>query len=425
MQYTLLLKQHIGQPAVPVVREGDRVCRGQLIAAADGLGADLHASVSGTVSAVDGDKIVLAADEIQPESFEPVTGETVLDKIRAAGIVGMGGAGFPTWAKLQSAAPGGVVIANAAECEPILRHNIARIEEDSASLCRGLGYAMQACGARRGVIAVKEHHHKAVAALKAAIQGSDISLHLLADMYPMGEERAVVREVLGVLLGPDELPSKAGAVVLNTETLQRVAEAVEQGRPVTGKNLTVAGRLKSGAASVVLQDVPLGTRVADVLDMAGGLDGDYGEIIMGGPFTGCRVTPEDVVTKTTGGLIVTMPFLRETRPLGLLVCACGATEARMREIANKMNAAVVAVDRCKQAQEVRGTLKCQNPGNCPGQAQPVLGLKKAGAQALLIGNCSDCSNTVMSVAPKLGLPVYHVTDGALRAMNQRLIRRLK
>lgn len=423
--FTLLLRQHIGKPALPVVREGDRVMRGRRIAVADGLGADLHASVSGVVQRVDEEKIVLLQEGAGTAAYEPITGGTISEKIRAAGIVGMGGAGFPTWAKLQSIAAGGTVIANAAECEPVLRHNIARIEADAAGLYRGLRYAMEATGAERGVIAVKRCHQKAIAALKAVIRDEAVTLFPLQDLYPAGEERAVVREVLGVLLEPEELPSEARAVVVNAETLQRVTQAVELCKPVMSKDLTVAGRLRDGPAAVVLEDVPLGTSVADILEMAGGTAGEYGELIMGGPFTGRSVTPEDAVTKTTGGIIVTMPFLRDSREIGLLVCACGADEARMRELAEKMGARVAAVERCKQAEEVRGSLKCQNPGNCPGQAQAVLRLKKAGAQAILMGNCSDCTNTVMSVAPRLNLPVHHITDGALRAMNLRLIRRLK
>lgn len=422
--YRLLLKQHAGAPAVPLVRAGDRVRRGQRIAAAAGLGADVHASVSGAVKAVPADSIVLEAEEPQDGGFEPVPQGGILERVRSAGVVGMGGAGFPTWAKLSAPVPGGTVIANAAECEPILAHNVAQIEEGAEEIVRGLLYAMTAVGASRGVVAVKAKHVGAVAALRRALRDERISIFPLRDLYPMGEERALVREVLGVLLPPEELPSKANAVVFNVETLSRVAQAVEQGRPVMTKNLTVAGRLGGGPKTVVLRDVPLGTRVGGLIDRCGGIEGEYGEILMGGPFTGHSVTPDDVVTKTTGGIIVTMPFLQEKRRLGLLVCACGAGEARMREIAAKMGAEVAAVERCRQAVPVRGALKCENPGECPGQAERVLRLKKAGARALLIGNCSDCTNTVMAVAPKLGLPVHHITDGALRAVNLRLIRRL-
>lgn len=171
-------------------------------------------------------------------------------------------------------------------------------------------------------------------------------------------------------------------------------------------------------------DVPLGTRLSDLIETCGGIEGSYGEIIMGGPFTGVSASLDGVVCKTTGGVIVTQEFLHEKRPLGLLVCACGGNEARLRELAGKMDARVVSVRRCKQAQEVKGALKCENPGNCPGQAEKIMELKKEGAQALLVSNCSDCTNTVMCVAPKLKMAVYHATDHAMRAVGHSLVRRL-
>jgi Na+-translocating ferredoxin:NAD+ oxidoreductase RnfC subunit len=164
--------------------------------------------------------------------------------------------------------------------------------------------------------------------------------------------------------------------------------------------------------------------VEELVNMAGGIDGVYGEIIMGGPFTGKSCALDDVLTKTSGGIIVTMEFITEKRPLGLLVCACGANGIRMREIAGKLKATVVGVQKCKQAQEVKGVLKCENPGNCPGQAEKILELKKAGAQAILCGNCSDCTNTVMCAAPKLKMAVHHATDHVMRTVGHPLIRRL-
>lgn len=158
-------------------------------------------------------------------------------------------------------------------------------------------------------------------------------------------------------------------------------------------------------------DVPVGTTVGALIERAGGIDGDYGEIIMGGPFTGHAVDLDTPITKTTGGIIVTAPFedLNKAK-LGILLCACGGNEPRMQDIAEKMNADVVLVQKCKQAADVKGTLKCENPGNCPGQAQKCLNFKKAGCTDILIGNCSDCTNTVMGSAPKLGLTVHHQVD---------------
>ena len=108
--------------------------------------------------------------------------------------------------------------------------------------------------------------------------------------------------------------------------------------------------------------------------------------------------------------------------MGLLVCACGGNEERMQDIAKKMNAEVVCVQKCKQAVEIKGNLKCENPGNCPGQALKVMNIKKAGAKHILIGNCTDCSNTVMGSAPKMELEVYHQTDHVLKTVGKDVIR---
>jgi len=162
-----------------------------------------------------------------------------------------------------------------------------------------------------------------------------------------------------------------------------------------------------------------------VFDMAGGVKDGYGELIMGGPFTGRRTTMESPVIKTTGGLIATECFFKGPDKIGLLVCACGADKERLSQIAKSMGSEVVGVEYCKQAKPVKAALKCENPGKCPGQVGKIMELKKAGAKAVLISNCTDCSNTVMSCAPKMGLPVYHCTDQALRAVNEKLIRRIR
>lgn len=423
--YKLLLKQHIGKPDVPCVKEGDQVRRGTRIALADGRGPDLHASVSGTVTRVTREFIVIQGKKPDSDSFEQLPDGDFRERIRAAGIVGMGGAGFPTRIKLSQEITGGTVIANAAECEPILNHNVAQIEADPEEIYRGLLYAMEAVHAMRGVIAIKSRHRKAISLLKNVIDNDHVSVFPVQDLYPAGEERALIRDILDILVPPEERAITARTIVINSETLSRVTQAVELGRPVISKNLTVAGKLHGGPKALTLMDVPIGTRVGDLIAEAGGIDGDYGEIIMDGPFMGRSVTPDDVITKTTGGIIVTMPFLQERSPLGLLVCACSASEDRMREIAKKMGANVAGVERCKHAVWARGGLKCRNPGVCPGQAERVLRLRKAGARALLIGNCSDCSNTVMSLAPKLHMPVHHVTDSAMRAMDLHLIRKLQ
>jgi proline reductase-associated electron transfer protein PrdC len=427
----LFLKQSIGVPAVPVpgLAVGSKVKKGTLLAAQGaGLGIPLHASVSGTVASITENYIELLADEKQSDDFEPIPkSEDIAEMVKAAGLCGMGGAGFPTYVKLQTKLDGGVIIINSAECEPLLKHNIKQITEDPKKAYRGLLLAMQATKAGRGILAIKSKNAEAIKAFRSVLQnGDNVTIHELPDMYPMGEERAIIREALGTLLGVDQLPAVAGAVILNLETICRIAEAVDNRRPVISKNVTVVGKLKNGRESHVFMDVPIGTQLTSLIDACGGIDGMFGEVIIGGPFTGVAAAPDSVVGKTTGGIIVTQDIPQEKRPLGLLVCACGGNEKRLRDLAEKMGAQVVSVRKCKQAQEVKGALKCENPGNCPGQAEKILEMKKEGAQALLISNCSDCSNTVMGVAPKLKpkMAVHHMTDHVMRTVGHPLIRHL-
>lgn len=424
--YTFLTKQHIGAPAGPVVRVGELVRRGQCIAGiSEGqLGTDIHSSVDGVVDSVSAEAIRIRAAEKQSTSYLPLEGETVLQLIRNSGLAGMGGAGFPTYQKLLTPlGDSGMVIVNAAECEPLLNHNIKRILTDPEKVVRGVEITMEAVGAAKGVIAIKEKHHEAVAALKKVLADKKIEIYLLSDYYPMGEERAVIREVTGKLLEVNQLPSKAGIAVLNVETVYRIMEAVELRKPVMEKDITIAGRINGKQRIQVIQDVPVGLEAADLIEQAGGLMEDVGELIMGGPFTGKRLQPQEPITKTSGGILAAMPFIKESRRLGLLVCACGATRERMEQIAESMEAQIAGIEYCKQAVGINGNYKCENPGKCPGQSQKVLALKKKGAEALLIGNCTDCTNTVMSLAPALHMPVHHITDGALRAAGEKLIRK--
>ncbi len=175
-------------------------------------------------------------------------------------------------------------------------------------------------------------------------------------------------------------------------------------------------------------DVPVGVSVGELIEKAGGIDGVYGEIIMGGAFTGKSTDFDAPITKTTGGIIVTVEFPDlHGANVGILVCACGGSEDRMREIAEKMNGKVVSVARCKQAIENKpgAPLKCLRPGNCPGQVKNNMQFKKDKCEYIIIGNCSDCSNTVMASGPKMGLKVFHQTDHAMRSVGHALYRTLR
>lgn len=426
--YKFLMSQHIGAPSIAVVKVGELVKRGQLIAEKEQntFGCKIHSSVNGKVTYVTENYIEVEQDnKADVNSYIKLKGNAPQELIEEAGIVGLGGAGFPTFIKLaKPLQQGGTVILNAAECEPILTHNILMIEKKADKVIRGLKIAMEVVHAENGIIAIKEKHKTAVEMLKKYIAGYKIKICLLEDMYPMGEERAVIRETLGTTLGVDKLPLEANAIVINAETCYRIYEAVDEKKPLIDKDITVAGKLKDNLIQV-FEDVPIGTSVGSLIEKAGGCADEYGEIIMGGPFTGKRTTVASPITKTSGGIIVTETFLKGPDKIGILVCACGADKERLIEIAKSMGSEVAGIEYCKQAQQVKNSYKCENPGRCPGQVQKVMALKKAGAKAVLISNCTDCTNTVMSCAPQLKLPVYHCTDGALRAVNHKLIRKMK
>lgn len=426
--YRFLMKQHIGAPSIPLVKKEDYVKRGELIAEkpSDTIGSNIHSSVNGKVTCVTEEYIEVEKDNKADSSeYVKLKGNTPLELVEEAGVVGLGGAGFPTYIKLAKPLnKGGTVIVNAAECEPILTHNIFMIEKKSEKIIRGLELAMKIANAEHGKIAIKEKNKAAAEALKRYISDDKIEISLLPDMYPMGEERAVIREVQGTLLGVEQLPMEANTIVINAETIYRIYEAVDEKKPLIDKDITVAGKI-DGDLIQIFEDVPIGTKIGSLIEKAGGLQQEYGEIIMGGPFTGKRTTLDSPVIKTTGGIIAAETFLKGPDKIGLLVCACGADKERLNQIAESMGSEVVGVEYCKQAKKVKQAYKCENPGKCPGQVQKVMALKKAGAKAVLISNCSDCTNTVMSCAPKLKLPVYHCTDGALRAVNHKLIRKLK
>lgn len=450
----ILLRQHVGAPCAPCVEAGADVKKGTLIATPTGLGANIFSSVYGKVTEITDEKIVIEPAAEQPDEFVPIDvpeDASKLDMVKAAGIVGMGGAGFPTGVKLgidlSATEMGeldpeinpelpegfsidhGYILINAAECEPGLEHNIRQIEDQCDKVIRGIKYSMEITKADKAIIAIKKKNQKAIKTLQAALANeADITMHLLPDIYPMGEERAVVRECLGVNLTTLQLPSAARSVVLNLETIARIAEAINEKRPCITKNLTVRGKINGGNEAHVFMDVPVGVSVGEMIERAGGIDGKYGEIIMGGAFTGKSTDFDAPITKTTGGIIVTVEFPDlHGANVGLLVCACGGNEDRMREIAEKMNGKVVSVARCKQAIENKpgAPLKCLRPGNCPGQVKNNMQFKKDKCEYIIIGNCSDCSNTVMASGPKMGLKVFHQTDHAMRSVGHALYRTLR
>ena len=383
------LKQHVGGPCQAIVNVGDHVKRGQLVAVPAGLGANIHASLSGVVEEITEMDIVVKLDKEQTDDYVRLEKtDDYLQKIKDAGIVGVGGAGFPTGIKFSTQIPGGYLIANAAECEPILGHNVKFMEEQPEVLVRGMKYIMELTGAKEGYIAIKTKYRKALLALgKACKNEPNISIKILPNMYPAGDERVIVRETLGVILQPGQLPLEANAIISNVETIKHVVNAIEEDKPLIDKDLTVGGRVQNPS---IFMDVPIGLPISVFIERAGGYINPHGEIVRGGPFTGRPAREEEPINKTTGGLLVAMPYPQEKEKVGILICECGAQEERLRQIADGMGAEVVSVQMCKRMKpDKNGRLRCELPGICPGQAEKVLKMKKDGAKAVIAGTCQD------------------------------------
>lgn len=221
-----------------------------------------------------------------------------LAKIKRAGVVGAGGAGFPTHVKLCS--PAKTLIINGAECEPLLKVDQQLMEKKSDQLVKAVQTIQDIAGASEVVIALKEKNSTALAAVKEAIKGTSISLHILGDYYPAGDEHVAVFEITGRLIPQGGLPLNTDCITINVETLLNLAEALDD-NPVTHSYLTIAGAVPRAAT----YKAPVGMPVKDILAWAGCNEMRFLSVIEGGPMMGKIV--EDItkpITKTTKGLIV-------------------------------------------------------------------------------------------------------------------------
>ncbi|MEI6278190.1 MAG: 4Fe-4S dicluster domain-containing protein [Verrucomicrobiae bacterium] len=223
---------------------------------------------------------------------------SLVEKVRQAGVVGAGGGGFPAHVKLAGKAD--TVIANGAECEPLLHKDSAVMQHLAAEVVEGVRLVMQAVGAKEGVVGIKAKKKEAVAAIQAACQGTPVRVHLLGDYYPAGDEYELVHAVTGRLIPPQGIPLQVGVVVSNVETLANITAAAN-GVPVTRKTITLAGAVKSPMTITV----PVGTTFREVIGAAGGLVTDDPVLFVGGLMMGQLTDDLDTpVIKTSTGAVI-------------------------------------------------------------------------------------------------------------------------
>ena len=317
------LNQHLGAPSKPVVAVGDAVLVGQTLAApSEFVSAAICSAVSGTVKAIEPRRAVngrqalcivvendgrfeAVSDFDTPRTATQLSAQEILDIIRDAGIVGQGGAGFPTHVKL-TAKPGvqlQTIIVNAVECEPYLTSDYRLMLERPEQLVEGLQVVLQLFPHAKGVIAVEDNKPEAIRLLRQTIQGNPrLLVQELKTKYPQGGERMLIHAVTGRDIHSGKLPMEVGCVVLNVSTVVSIWRAVCRRVPQISTIMTVAG---DGAATPCNIEVPVGTSYREVLESAGGMNGEPEKMIAGGPMMGLAMVSLDVpVQKTDSALLL-------------------------------------------------------------------------------------------------------------------------
>jgi electron transport complex protein RnfC len=320
----LPLVQHLGEPATPLVKKGDKVVRGQKIADGGATGAPLHATISGKVKPLDKrphptlvsvESIIIARDGEAETEFPEDPGwrslprEAVLERIREAGIVGLGGAAFPTYRKLTL--PPNVrvdtFILNGAECEPYLTSDYRMMLEAPAAIVEGALLMARLLGVKRVMVGVEADKMPAVEALRAAALGVPLGDQTFDVVpcevrYPQGAERQLVTALTGRVIPPRSLPTAVGVLVQNVATAQAVYEAVRFGRPLLDRIMTVTG---PGILQPKNLRVPIGTLLQTLIDACGGMRPDTSRLIAGGPMMGRALPRLDLpVVKGMNGLLL-------------------------------------------------------------------------------------------------------------------------
>lgn len=329
--------------------------------------------------------------------------QTIRDRVRTAGVVGAGGAGFPAHVKLQAQVD--TFLVNAAECEPMLKVDQQLMALQAARLVRGVQYAMKATGASAGIIALKEKYQKAIKALTPLLP-ADIRLHMLPDVYPAGDEVLTIWMATGRRVPPAALPVSVGVVVNNVQTVLNIARAVEQQYPVTRRTLTVNGAV----ARPVTMTVPIGMSLREVLALAGGSTVDDPGFINGGPMMGSLITSLDTpVSKTTGGLLV----LPKSHAL---------IQRRMQDERTVLSVAKTVCEQCRLCTDLCPRHLIGHELSPHLLVRAVNYQQAATPQLLLTAlTCSEC-NVCESVACPVGISpmrINRMLKRELRALNHR------
>ena len=314
------LSMHAGAPANPVVQVGDEVKVGQKIGeAAAFISSPVHSSVSGTVTAIENRghatrgeclSVVIRSDgkntlheSVQPhKGLEELTPDEIVEIVKEAGIVGMGGAGFPTSVKLKPAKPVDTILLNGCECEPLLTADHRVLLEFADDVIYGLKAIIKAVGAEKGVIVIEDNKPDAIQLMNEKTADLDnIEVVAAKTKYPQGAEKMLIKRVTGRKVPSGGLPADVGCIVSNISTTKAIADAILTGMPLIERVVTVTGERVKNPGNFI---VKIGTNTKDLIDYCGGIIGDDVTIKAGGPMMGFLLTDTNVpIMKGSNGII--------------------------------------------------------------------------------------------------------------------------
>jgi len=295
-QVVIPMQQHIGIPCTPLVKVGDKVLRGQKIGDGEGLCVPVHASVSGTVKAIENRPhptlgsvlaVVIDNDFLDKAVTMPIpqTPDEILHTIREAGIVGMGGAAFPGDVKTLSAmGKVDTLIANACECEPYITADDALLRTTPELVLKGMTVLAQLLKPEKIVLAVEDNKARAISRIQAVLPDfPGITLQILPTRYPQGAEKQLIQAITGREVPPGKLPVSVGCAVFNVSTFAAISRAVHRGFPLTQRIITVSGEAIAQPQNF---SVRIGTSFRELIEIAGGLNEKTERVISGGPMMG-------------------------------------------------------------------------------------------------------------------------------------------
>jgi electron transport complex protein RnfC len=316
------LQQHIGAPAQPLVQVGDKVLKGQLIGASQGkVSAPIHASTSGRIVAIgdfqaahpsgltaptvtiesDGEDCWIDTETIvDPFSISP---QEIAERVGAAGIVGLGGATFPSAVKLNLSRTNNVrtLIINGGECEPYITCDDRLMRERATEIVEGVRLISYAVGASEVMVGIEENKPEAIAAMKKAATGTGVKVIAVPAMYPMGWDKQMIRALTGREVPADGRSADIGVLVHNVATAFAVRDAVKFGRPLVSRLMTVSGGAVVEPGNL---EVPIGTLVESLFNYCGGFSSKPARMVLGGPMMGIELATAAVpVVKGTSGIL--------------------------------------------------------------------------------------------------------------------------